>query len=205
LTAALAHEALSGRQESVALHNQVHAFGAKLSLASTSLAQCNASLASSGQEMTALRSQNKLLRQEVDRQAAALQEETQHRDKETRRADYYQTLHHQARLKVERRRKQASRYRKKRPVALEKAKDDAKQFRLKSKGMWKPVVRTGFARLRAHGVSAKKMDKILKITAKMFGGEVQDNVSERTVGRSTHEVGIIGQLQLMHEIKHAEC
>jgi hypothetical protein len=114
-------------------------------------------------------------------------------------------LHHQARLKVERQRKQASRSRKKRPVALEKAKDDAKHFRLNFKGMWKPVVRTGFARPHAYGVSAKKMDKILKITAKMFGGEVQDNVSERMVGRSTHEFGIIGQLQLMHEIKHTEC
>jgi regulator of replication initiation timing len=205
LTTALAREALLKARETWVLQSKVQALSGRLTSARAMLTKCHASLVSATQESTALHSQNQALREKLDTKVAENREEARHRQNETRRADHYRCLHHQAKLKVERQRKQAARASKRRPITLDKAKDDAKRFRLKCKGIWKPVVRTGFARLRAHGVSAKKMDKILKIAAKMFGGKVQETVSERTVGRSTHEAGIMGQLQLMHEIKHAEC
>jgi hypothetical protein len=46
-----------------------------------------------------------------------------------------------------------------------------------------------------------------EVTAKIFSGRMQNAANERAVGRSTREIGAIGKMQIMHEIKSTkyEC
>jgi hypothetical protein len=88
---------------------------------------------------------------------------------------------------------------------VSKAHVDARRFRLKSKGIFKPEVRSRVVRLRAAGVPGNRIDQVIQIAAEMFGGSVEDRVDQRNVGRFTSEVGQLAKMQIVHEMSRAEC
>jgi hypothetical protein len=102
-------------------------------------------------------------------------------------------------------RKRAVRAKESCPVVLKKGVSKAKHFQLKHKGVYKPQVRMGVARLHAEGVSAKSMPKILKIAAEIFEGELDHTIDRRDVARFTAEAGVLADLQLVDEISKAPC
>jgi hypothetical protein len=88
---------------------------------------------------------------------------------------------------------------------LERLSSDSRKRRLKKLGMYTPRVRSKIALLRAHGVAAKRIPEVIKATAELLDVDLEDNVTNRSIGRMITELGIKANMQIAFEIGQAEC
>lgn len=78
-------------------------------------------------------------------------------------------------------------------------------IRLKSKGVYTPRARAIMRTLVTAGCSQKNIGSVIKSVGGLFGFDISDNVSKRTVRRAIIEGGVASSIQVGHALTMSNC
>ncbi|KAJ7251066.1 hypothetical protein C8J57DRAFT_1520933 [Mycena rebaudengoi] len=89
--------------------------------------------------------------------------------------------------------------------ALEKVEGASRTFKLQGKGVFtEPTRELVMDLVSSYNVPVAHVDKIIKSVAQTVGVTVEGTISEPTVGRVALEGGVIAQVQIIDELRHAK-